>query len=247
MYIYLGTYYHTRHKGVLSVIQNDEYVTLEKKIGKTIDLDQRETSLNRTKSPIGYIILRAWKTDSDTDRIELAIHEILDNVRSDGEWFEDDDDTLSDRLAGFMERMGYPEITISDDATKLASKISEKKTSDHSEWVESLSQKYPDLFSNKGARSGYLSQNNVADTKINVGLSRNKGNLYVAMWHNGKFDNEQFRNSFTAVCERLTVEPRLQKKQGFVSFNADENDSESKAIELVKSFVNALKNNQIQV
>ena len=35
MYIYLGTYFHTHHKGVISVIdENGEYVTLEKKIGK---------------------------------------------------------------------------------------------------------------------------------------------------------------------------------------------------------------------
>lgn len=128
MYVYIGTYFHVRHTGILSVIQNGEYITLEKKIGKTKDLSSRQNDLNRTKSPIGYTMLCAWMVGGDTDKIEKALHKLLDNIRLDGtEWFSDDDDTLIGRVTNFMETMGYQKVQFGEEQAVIADKINTSK------------------------------------------------------------------------------------------------------------------------
>lgn len=135
MYIYIGTYYHTRHNGILSVVQDGEYVTLEKKIGKTIDINQRETSLNRTKSPIGYTMLRAWNTGENTDKVEKGLHAVFDDVRSEGEWFEDPQDTLIDRVSAYMEIHGYEDVPLSEDDEIISDAITrQNKNTKWSNW-----------------------------------------------------------------------------------------------------------------
>jgi hypothetical protein len=129
MYIYIGTYYHTRQKGILSIVNDDgEYFLLEKKIGKTVDINQRETSLNRTKSPIGYTMLRVWNTGENTDKIEKGLHAVFDDVRSEGEWFEDPQNTLIDRVSAYMEIHGYPDVSLSEDEEIISEAITTRQT-----------------------------------------------------------------------------------------------------------------------
>jgi hypothetical protein len=95
-YIYLGEYYD---------LLGRELDTTDKKIGKTIYLTQREYQLNRTKSPIGYKIISAYMVD-DMDKVEKLIHAILDGRRLVGEWFKDEEDTLTGEFINFMNIYG---------------------------------------------------------------------------------------------------------------------------------------------
>ena len=95
-YIYLGEYYD---------VLGRELDTTDKKIGKTISLTQREYQLNRTKSPIGYKIISAFKVDN-MDKVEKLLHAILDSRRLVGEWFRDEEDTLTGEFINFMNIYG---------------------------------------------------------------------------------------------------------------------------------------------
>lgn len=103
-YIYLGEYYD---------VLGRELDTTDKKIGKTISLTQREYQLNRTKSPIGYKIISAFKVDN-MDKVEKLLHAILDSRRLVGEWFKDDEDTLTGEFINFMNIYGAEFINMDD-------------------------------------------------------------------------------------------------------------------------------------
>ena len=77
----------------------------DKKIGISIDPIKREYQLNRTKSPIGYRILYVYKVD-DAKKVENMLHAILDSRRIHGEWFTDDEDTLTGEFINFMNAYG---------------------------------------------------------------------------------------------------------------------------------------------
>ena len=107
-YIYIGEYYHRHGK---------EINLSEKKIGLTINLDEREKSLNSTKYTIGYIISEAWKVDN-MNKVEKSIHSLLAHDRLSGEWFDDVDDTLKQRVEKFMEINGYEKVNLSTNETE---------------------------------------------------------------------------------------------------------------------------------
>ena len=114
-YIYLGEYYHKAGK---------ELNLSEKKIGKTINLDQREHELGRTNSPIGYTYINAWDTGDDTDKVERQIHALLGHDRMEGtEWFEDKADDLNDRLSTFMDYGSYKEVELADEEDEQANVV----------------------------------------------------------------------------------------------------------------------------
>lgn len=95
-YIYLGEYYD---------VLGRELDATDKKIGKTISLTQREYQLNRTKSPIGYKIISSYLVD-DMNKVERLLHAILDSRRLVGEWFKDEEDTLTGEFINFMNIYG---------------------------------------------------------------------------------------------------------------------------------------------
>jgi hypothetical protein len=95
-YIYLGEHY--------DVLGREISIT-DKKIGLSIDPVSRENQLNRTKSPIGYRIITAYKVD-DMNKVEKMLHAILDSRRVHGEWFRDDEDTLTSEFISFMNIYG---------------------------------------------------------------------------------------------------------------------------------------------
>lgn len=95
-YLYLGEYYD---------ILNREIGISDKKIGISKNPINREYQLSRTKSPIKYRILSIYKVDS-MRRVEKMLHNILDSRRIEGEWFKDDEDTLTGEFIGFMESYG---------------------------------------------------------------------------------------------------------------------------------------------
>jgi len=95
-YIYLGEYYD---------ITGRPMDLSDKKIGLSIDPIKREYQLNRTKSPIGYRVISCYKVD-DAYKVEKMLHSILDSRRVEGEWFNDDEDTLTGEFINFMVAYG---------------------------------------------------------------------------------------------------------------------------------------------
>ena len=95
-YIYLGELYDVMGR---TMDIND------KKIGLSINPIQRENQLNRTKSPVGYKVVAVYKVD-DMNKVEKMLHAILDSRRTHGEWFKDDEDTLTGEFINFMNVYG---------------------------------------------------------------------------------------------------------------------------------------------
>jgi hypothetical protein len=103
-YIYLGEYYD---------LMGREFPLSDKKIGKSINPVDRENQLNRTKSPIGYKIITVFKVDQ-MDKVEKMLHAILDSRRLHGEWFKDDEDTLTGEFINFMNIYGATSAQLTD-------------------------------------------------------------------------------------------------------------------------------------
>jgi len=118
-YIYLGEHYD---------IMGRELNISDKKIGKSIDPITREYSLNRTKSPIGYRIINVYRVDN-MDKVERMLHSILDSRRTHGEWFKDDEDTLTGEFNSFMIHYGA-ELSNTVEITKENKSLSDGEVDD---------------------------------------------------------------------------------------------------------------------
>ena len=95
--IYVGAYFDIHGRDVLN----------DKKIGVTTDdVKSRKRDLTPTKSPMGYVMLNAWKVGPEADKIEKVLHNLLEDRKSHGEWFFDDDDTVVSKVQNFMETLG---------------------------------------------------------------------------------------------------------------------------------------------
>jgi len=103
-YIYLGEMYD---------VLGRELNNTDKKIGISEIPVNRENSLNRTKSPIGYKIVLLFEVDN-MRKVEKMLHSILDSRRVYGEWFKDDEDTLTGEFNNFMIAYGGTSVTIEE-------------------------------------------------------------------------------------------------------------------------------------
>jgi hypothetical protein len=118
-FVYLGELYD---------IMGRELGITDKKIGYSLNPVKRENQLNRTKSPIGYRILYAYLVE-DVILFERAFHNVFQSQRTVGEWFNDDDNTITEIFLRFMEDQGgirydiefeRPQSTIDTRLTTLA-------------------------------------------------------------------------------------------------------------------------------
>lgn len=103
-YIYLGEHFDVLNRSV---------GISDKKIGLSVNPIGREQQLSRTKSPIKYRILAVYKVDN-MNRVEKMLHNILDSRRVEGEWFMDDEDTLTGEFIGFMDAYGAERVSMDD-------------------------------------------------------------------------------------------------------------------------------------
>ena len=95
-YIYIGEHYD---------ITGRELNITDKKIGLTINPEQRESNWSKTKSPILYRHIKVYEVD-DMYKVEKMLHSILSSRNTNGEWFEDEDDTLVNDFTSFMDVYG---------------------------------------------------------------------------------------------------------------------------------------------
>ena len=131
-YIYIGQYYHYHGKDLGSLT--------EKKIGKSINVPSRESALNSTKFTIGYAMIKYWAVDS-MSQLEKALHAILPD-RLNGEWFEDKDDTLIDRVSKFMAVLECAEQTVNTVDLEPAAKQLVQSAKDRSRVAELAGQQF---------------------------------------------------------------------------------------------------------
>jgi hypothetical protein len=108
-YIYLGELYDVLGR---TMDIND------KKIGLSINPIGRENQLNRTKSPVGYRVVTSYKVD-DMNKVEKMLHSILDSRRTFGEWFKDDEDTLTGEFINFMNAYGAEYFDMEEEKSKV--------------------------------------------------------------------------------------------------------------------------------
>lgn len=139
-YIYIGQYYHHHGKDLSNLT--------EKKIGKSVNVPSRENALNSTKFTIGYTMIKYWAVDS-MSQIEKGLHAILPD-RLNGEWFEDDDDTLIDRVSKFMTIMGAKEQNVDLVDLEPVAKQLVKSAKDRSRVAELAGQQY--TYTREGIR-----------------------------------------------------------------------------------------------
>jgi hypothetical protein len=95
-YIYIGKYYHRKNKEMPK----------EVKFGVTNNLSNREIQLNRTNSPIGYVITDAWEVPNNIKRedVELMIENIFsDQKYSNCEWYDVDPDYFREKIKAHFE------------------------------------------------------------------------------------------------------------------------------------------------
>tara|TARA_Y100000385_G_scaffold141268_1_gene146623 strand:- start:234 stop:980 length:747 start_codon:yes stop_codon:yes gene_type:complete len=91
-YVYIGQYYHIKNKEL----------PFDFKFGVTKNLTQREYSLGNTKSPIKYMILRAWELPKMVTReeVEHLIALVFDENKYDGcEWYDIDVETFEGKIS----------------------------------------------------------------------------------------------------------------------------------------------------
>jgi len=131
-----------------------------KKIGITTDHpERREKELMGTLSPIKISIVKAW-TGINARDVESMLHTILDNLRLDGEYFWDGNETLVEAVSAFIKTY-HPEakeIIIADDADVKAateavkSRSSQRIYSEVAPVLDELGIEYTITKSEKGVR-----------------------------------------------------------------------------------------------
>jgi hypothetical protein len=104
--------------------------------------------------------------------------------------------------------------------------------------------KHPDIFTN--VTKNYVSRTNVGTPGITVAINPYKsGGFWVEIWHAGKHDTEEFRQSFTEVCSSLGYEAKFQSRRGYV--NGEPTATQDGAIDVARKLITALENKEILV
>jgi hypothetical protein len=174
-----------------------------KKIGITTDHpERRERELLGTVSPVKVAIVKAW-TNIDARKVETMLHTILDNIRLDGEYFWDGNETLVEAVSDFISsyHSEAEEITLSEDSdVAAATKAVQKKSSQriYTEVVphlEQLSVKYHITKNGRGVRF------KLGDYQLHLG-GKTGGRYTLTIWSRAKsVTTEQALSDFPGAQE----------------------------------------------
>lgn len=133
-----------------------------------------------------------------------------------------------------------PLIRPSSIKDKKVRRIGESKPNDnYGRLTQEIVDAYPELFTNVTVY--YASINNCANKGVNVAIHpRLDGSYRIAVYHGGKYDTENFKLSFAALCKEFGTEAHFNNAKGYARA-----ESKDLGVDLVKKFVKALENNQI--
>ena len=108
--------------------------------------------------------------------------------------------------------------------------------------IQELAENNPGLFTNVTGR--YASHIKLGASAMNVGIVPYKnGKFWVDIYHAGKHNTDDFRKTFTNLCEENNWEPKFQQARAYVNGNGGFTAEEGIAI--FKIFMSALKENKI--
>ncbi len=89
-----------------------------KKIGITTNVSNRLQQMNNTNSPLMVECVIAWRHD-EALTIEKDLHILFDNIKSKGEWFTDENNTLIDEIKPTIEKWGAKEVDLEEDDKRM--------------------------------------------------------------------------------------------------------------------------------
>lgn len=113
-----------------------------------------------------------------------------------------------------------------------------------SEQVQSIYDSNPGVFTN--VAKFYVSKTNAGGTGLTVAINPYKTTgHFVEIWHAGKANTDEFRDSFTKVCKENGYDPKFQSRRGYV--NGDKVDTVAGAVEAAKLFIASLEAGTIHV
>lgn len=107
-----------------------------KKIGIAKDVEERRKQLSGTKAPIFVETICVWEFPEENARsVEQAIHGLLSNKRTDGEWFIDDDSSIIDAVSNLMDAFGVRRIVAIQEEKEMVAKRNSNLASIMDEYI----------------------------------------------------------------------------------------------------------------
>ena len=162
-----------------------------KKVGITTDHpERREKELLGTISPVKIAIVKAW-TGVDAKRIELMLHGLLDNLRLDGEYFWDGNETLVDAVSDFMSShySDAEEIAIADDTEVIAATDAAFKKNSQRLYSEVVPELEELDIDHKITKSGRGVRFHIGDYRLHLG-SKTGGRYTLTIYSNNRTTEE---------------------------------------------------------
>jgi hypothetical protein len=104
--------------------------------------------------------------------------------------------------------------------------------------VQSLFDNNPGLFTN--ITKSYVSKTKVAGTSLVVAIHPQKSSHMVHIWHQTKVDSDNFRNSFSEVCQKHGYTAKFRSRCGAVKVESAED-----AVKAAKAFIAGLESGEI--
>jgi len=229
-YVYIGQYYHIKNKEL----------PLDFKFGVTDNLDQREYSLGRTKSPIKYMILKAWEIPINVsrERVEKLIATIFSEYKYDGcEWYDIDGDIFQNKISSLFQiitemvqdvNFNFVEVNLNTDDidTKVEGEIEKEiRTGKKSPWT-SLKIKIDnnDILGNSGKECFINAFKKILEKIDPITLSIDFNKIFKEY----KEDYVEYKQNqcskigdFYLDCQSSTKEKQKQLKEVFVKYNID--------------------------
>lgn len=160
------------------------------------EADKRIKQLNSTKMTISVELSGAWTfelTGLDAAQVEKAAHYLLSPFNVNGEWFQDPDDDLADRVGKFAEKLGAKPV---GDTSPELHELNDKQRAalDQMRTVfEPIRQQLTDL----GVDWEYMTYKVGMDSplgRLNISVRKN-GQLYVRLRNKEKSAAELTRDT----------------------------------------------------
>jgi hypothetical protein len=107
--------------------------------------------------------------------------------------------------------------------------------------LERIAEANPNLFTHQA--KNWNSNNNVANTGVNLVLGMNNSHFRISAWHGGRrTDDNLFKQSFADYCQNLGYESRSRKDSEYITV-----EDESLVIQAFNDILAGFKNQQITV
>jgi len=163
------------------------------KIGITSsEADERIRSLNSTKMPIRVDLVGAWTFENcgvSAEDAEKAAHYLLAPYNVNGEWFQDPDDDLADRVGKFATRLGAAPVQASRDPELAELNAKQRRAR---EKMESVFEPMAKQLADNDVNWEYMLWKVGMDSpygRLNISV-RESGALYLRM-HCGEFNADE--------------------------------------------------------